>query len=50
MDLNINNYDLDDILNLFKLDYQFDIHDLKKAKKTMLKLHPDKSRLDPKYF
>ena len=50
MDLNINNYDLDDILNLFKLDYQFDIHDLKKAKKIMLKLHPDKSRLDPKYF
>ena len=32
-DLNINNYTLEDLLNLFRLDYNFTIDDLKKAKK-----------------
>ena len=32
-DLNINNYTLEDLLNLFRLDYNFTIDDLKNAKK-----------------
>lgn len=50
MDLNINNYDLDDILNLFKMPKNFDEEDIKKAKKIVLKTHPDKSGLHPDYF
>jgi hypothetical protein len=50
LDLNINNYDLDDILNLFNLDYNFDESDLKQAKIVTLKTHPDKSGLDAKFF
>lgn len=50
IDFNINNYNLDDILNLFKLDYNFNASDLKNAKKYVLMLHPDKSGLDKEYF
>ena len=50
VDLDINNYDLEDILNLFKLNYNFNSNDLKKAKIMALKTHPDKSNLDKKYF
>ena len=50
LDLDINNYDLHDILALFKLDKDFSENDLKKAKQLVLKMHPDKSRLDAKYF
>ena len=50
IDFNINNYNLDDILNLFKLDKNFTINDLKNAKKYVLMLHPDKSGLDKEYF
>ena len=32
-DLNIDNYDLNDLLNLFKLDKNFNEEDLKQAKK-----------------
>tara|TARA_Y100000591_G_scaffold11239_1_gene8738 strand:- start:3641 stop:4531 length:891 start_codon:yes stop_codon:yes gene_type:complete len=49
-DLNINNYTLEDLLNLFRLDYNFTIDDLKNAKKIALKTHPDKSGLDKKVF
>ena len=49
-DLDIDNYDLRDLLNLFKLDYNFAENDLKRAKKMVLKLHPDKSKLDRKIF
>lgn len=49
-DLNINNYTLEDLLNLFRLDYNFTIDDLKKAKKIALKTHPDKSGLHKKVF
>ena len=31
-DLNIDNYDLEDLLNLFHLNYEFDENDLKRAK------------------
>ena len=49
-DLDIDNYDLEDLLDLFKLDYDFDENDLKSAWKRCLKTHPDKSGLDTKYF
>ena len=49
-DLNINNYDLADILNLFGCNYNLTLDDLKKAKLKYLKTHPDKSNLDIKYF
>ena len=50
VDLNIENYDLNELLNLFKLDKNFNEEDLKNAKKIVLKTHPDKSRLHPDYF
>ena len=50
IDLDINNYDLVDILKLFNLDYEFDKNDLKHAKKITLMTHPDKSGMDKKYF
>lgn len=50
VDLNIENYDLDDILNLFKLPSDFDETHLKKAKQVVLKTHPDKSGLKQDYF
>jgi hypothetical protein len=50
IDLNIENYDLPDLLALFKLDYEFTAEDLKRVKKTVMQTHPDKSALDKKYF
>ena len=49
-DLNIDNYDLEDLLGLFQLDYNFDDKGLKRARKICMKTHPDKSGLDKKYF
>ena len=40
LDLNINNYDLDDILSLFNVSYNYDLNDIKKCKEVLLKLHP----------
>jgi hypothetical protein len=50
MDLDITNYDYEDILKLFKLPQQFNEEDLKKAKRLVLASHPDKSGLDKSYF
>jgi hypothetical protein len=50
LDLDISNYNLNDILKLFKLDYDFDENELKQAKRVVLQTHPDKSRLPAKYF
>lgn len=50
VELDIEKYDLVDLLNLFKLDYDFNREDLKQAKKIALMTHPDKSGLDKKYF
>jgi hypothetical protein len=49
-DLNIDNYELNDILALFKINADFDENDLKAAKKIVLKTHPDKSGLEADYF
>jgi len=50
MDLDITNYDYDDILKLFNISKQFNEEDLKNAKKRVLASHPDKSGLDKSYF
>ena len=50
LDLDITSYDLDDLLNLFKLSYNFDENQLKKSKMIALKTHPDKSGLNIEYF
>ena len=49
-DLDIDNYDLKDILTLFNISFNFDEHDLKTCKKTVHMSHPDKSGLDKDYF
>jgi hypothetical protein len=50
LDLNIDNYNLPDILALFNLPTLFNEDDLKRAKLAVLKTHPDKSNLPKEYF
>lgn len=50
VDLNLDNYELNDLLKLFKLNLNYNENDLKEAKKILHSLHPDKSGLDSKYF
>jgi len=50
IDLNIDNYNLNDLLILFKLDNNYNYNDMKKAKKIVLMTHPDKSGLDKEVF
>lgn len=49
-DLDINNYELQDLLTLFKIPMDFTESDLKKAKGIVVKTHPDISKLHPDYF
>lgn len=51
LDLNVENYSLNDLLNLFNIPNN-DLNEvtMKQAKQIVLKMHPDKSRLDTKYF
>lgn len=50
LDLNIDNYDLDDILELFQLNHDFTKSHLKKAYRMTLMTHPDKSGLNKEVF
>jgi hypothetical protein len=52
LDLNLSNYSLKDIFKLFLINQNTILTDdvMKEAKKVVLKLHPDKSNLDPKFF
>ena len=50
MDLDITNYDYEDILKLFNISKRFNEEDLRNAKKRVLMSHPDKSGLDKSYF
>lgn len=50
LNLDIDTYSLDDILTLFKLNSDFDEQGLRRARKTVLGTHPDKSGLDKDYF
>ena len=51
IDLNIENYNLQDLCNLFHINIR-NINEvaMRNAKKIVLKTHPDKSKLEPKYF
>ena len=48
--LNIHMYSLEEILGLFDLTYDLDAEGVKRAKRKVLMLHPDKSRLPADYF
>jgi hypothetical protein len=48
--LDINNYSLPELFELFELTYHINIEDLKRAKKKVLMIHPDKSKLPSEYF
>ena len=51
LDLNLDNYSLSDLFNLFNIhDDMLNEEILKNAKQITLKMHPDKSRLDSKFF
>ena len=50
LDLDIRNYELRDILNLFKLPSVFTELHMREAKLTVMRTHPDKSGLDKEYF
>jgi hypothetical protein len=50
VDLDINNYGYAELLTLFKLDPDYGGEELKEAKKIVLKMHPDKSKLPSEYF
>jgi len=48
--LNIHMYSLDELLGLFDLNYNMTQTELRNAKRRVLMLHPDKSKLPPEYF
>jgi hypothetical protein len=50
IDLNLDNYGLDDLLALFQLTPDFGETELKVSRRTVMKMHPDKSGLDKEYF
>jgi hypothetical protein len=51
IDLDLDNYSLKDLYKLFYIENNtIDLEELKNAKKIVLKMHPDKSKLDAKYF
>lgn len=51
LDLDLDNYSLEDIYHLFNIDGGYlSEQSLKSAKQIVLKMHPDKSHLDAKYF
>jgi hypothetical protein len=51
LDLDIQNYSFYEILNLFDIDANnVNLDDLKRAKKKVVMMHPDKSKLPKEYF
>ena len=50
LDLNISNYSLEELLNIFKLPLYYTSEDLRKAKQIVLRMHPDKCRHKKEYF
>lgn len=48
--LDIHAYSFEEVLHLFDLDYDISVDNLKRAKKKVLMMHPDKSKLPPEYF
>lgn len=51
-DLNINNYNFNEILQLFDLNVgtEISVENLRTAKSKVLSMHPDKSKLSSEYF
>jgi len=50
IDLNIENYNFNDLLKLFNLKNNFTDNELRNCYKIVVQTHPDKSGLDKKYF
>jgi hypothetical protein len=50
LDLDLDNYSLKELYTLFNINEPLSEPVLKKAKQIVLKMHPDKSKLDAKYF
>jgi hypothetical protein len=50
LDLDVRNYELRDILNLFNMPSVFTESHMREAKMTVMRTHPDKSGLDKAYF
>jgi len=51
LDLDLDHYSLEDLYHLFNIDGgHLSEESLKSAKQIVLKMHPDKSQLDAKYF
>lgn len=50
LELTLSNYNLKDILRLFKLNDNFTKEEFKDAKQIVYAVHPDKCGLDKKYF
>ena len=52
LDLDINNYSMEDIYHLFNIraNASLTMEVMKEAKKIVLKMHPDKSKMEAKYF
>lgn len=50
LDLDLDNYEFEDLLNLFNINPPFGVNELKKAYKVVLSTHPDKSNLPKEYF
>ena len=48
LDLEISNYNLKDLLKLFNISEDLKESEIKEAKRIVLRMHPDKSKLDPK--
>ena len=48
--LKIENYSFEELLGLFDLTYNITFEDMKRAKKKVLMIHPDKSKLPSDYF
>ena len=50
LDLDLEHYSLEDLYKLFNIPGHLTSETLGNAKQIVYKMHPDKSRLDPKYF
>jgi len=51
IDLNIENYSLEELYGLFKIqNYTLTDEVMREAKKIVLKMHPDKSKIGPEFF
>ena len=50
VDLNLDNYSLDDLLSLFSLPIHFDAAQLRQARRVVASSHPDRSHLPGQYF